>query len=53
MTDMEATYLGWLKEKIPDPLKMGRFVDFRKNYNDQFYNEKFKQQRDFVIEAQP
>ena len=51
MADIEATHLGWLNEKITDPLKIGRFVDFRKNDYEYFYNEKFKQQRGVATEA--
>lgn len=53
MNDLEKTHLGWLNEKIPDPLKLQKFADFRKDYYDKFYNEKFVQNRGVATEAKP
>ena len=53
MNDLEKTHLGWLDEKIPDPLKLQKFADFRKDYYDKFYAEKFVQNRGVATEAKP
>ena len=52
LTDLETTHLGWLKEKITDPAKMEKFADFRKNYYESFYQDKFKVKRDVATEGQ-
>ena len=53
MTDLETTHLGWLKEKITDPLKLEKFATFRRDYYDKFYSEKFLQNRGVAGEKKP
>ena len=48
MKDLEVVHLGWLKQKIVKPLDMEKFTNFRKNYYDIFYNEKFKIDRNIA-----
>lgn len=51
LTDLEVTHLGWLKEKIPDAVKMEKFSAFRKEYFDTFYKDKFQTTRGLATEA--
>ncbi|WP_408098657.1 FHA domain-containing protein [Peredibacter sp. HCB2-198] len=51
LTDLETTHLGWLKEKIPDAVKMEKFSAFRKDYFDKFYSEKYQAKRGVATEA--
>ena len=53
MGDLEKTHLGWMNEKITDPVKVQKFADFRKTYFDKFYDEKFAQNRGVATEAKP
>ncbi len=41
LQDLEKTHMGWLTEKLSDPVKMERFTTFRKNYFDNYYQEKY------------
>lgn len=50
LTDLEQTHLGWLKEKITDPTKMDKFLTFRKEYYDKFYEDKFAGERNLASE---
>lgn len=52
MNDLEKTHLGWLTEKVTDPMKLQKFADFRKSYFDNFYNEKYKN-RGVASEVKP
>jgi hypothetical protein len=53
LTDLEKTHLGWLSEKIADPLKIERFASFRKEYYDDFYQKKFLPSRGIANEVKP
>jgi hypothetical protein len=53
LTDAEKVHLGWLAEKITDPAKMEKFANFRKEYFDTFYKDKFKTSRGVATEAKP
>lgn len=53
LTDLEKAHLGWLTEKITDPVKMEKFASFRKEYFDKFYQEKFLQTRGVANEKKP
>ena len=51
MTDLEELHLGWMKEKIPDSGKIEKLYQFRKDYFDKFYAERFtKQNRQIASE---
>ncbi len=41
LKDLEKSSLGWVDEKLADPIKKQKFVAFRKNYYEDFYKEKF------------
>jgi len=51
LTDLEKTHLGWLNEKIPEPEKFEKFTNFRKEYFDKFYQEKFQSNRGMASEV--
>lgn len=53
MMDLEKTHLGWLPEKVTDPVKLEKFADFRKEYFEHFYQEKFVQNRGVAAEKKP
>ena len=53
MTDLEQLHLGWLKEKITDPEKMENFSNFRKEYYEKFYQEKFLKTRSIATDENP
>jgi hypothetical protein len=53
LTDLENAHLGWLAEKIGDPLKVEKFASFRKEYYDSFYQKKFFQSRGVANEVKP
>lgn len=53
MADLEVTHLGWMKEKIPDQAKTEKFYNFRKDYFDKFYTEKFNNQNRGVATEAP
>jgi hypothetical protein len=50
LRDLETTHLSWMSEKIPDQAKMDKFVNFRKEYFDKFYTEKFQSLRGMASE---
>lgn len=41
LKELEKTNLGWVDEKLSDPAKKQKFVEFRKNYYENFYKDKF------------
>jgi hypothetical protein len=51
MKAQEEIHLGWLKEKITDPLKMEKFTKFRKDFYDNFSNSLPAIQRKLATEA--
>jgi hypothetical protein len=53
LTDAEKVHLGWLSEKIADNAKMEKFANFRKEYFDSFYKNKFLQSRGVATEVKP
>jgi hypothetical protein len=53
LNELEKTHLGWMKEKIPDQIKMDKLVNFRKEYFDKYYAEKFLKNRDIASELIP
>lgn len=53
LTDLEKAHLGWLAEKISDPLKLEKFASFRKEYYDEFYQKKYLQSRGVANEVKP
>lgn len=53
LTDAEKVHLGWLTEKITDPVKLEKFAQFRKDYYDKFYQEKFLTARGVASEVKP
>jgi len=53
LTDLEKAHLGWLAEKIVDPLKLEKFASFRKEYYDDFYQKKFLVSRGVANEVKP
>lgn len=50
MRDLESTHLGWLNEKVTDASKKAKFDNFRKDYYNNFYSEKFQGARDVASE---
>ncbi|MBA2405808.1 MAG: hypothetical protein H0V66_13615, partial [Bdellovibrionales bacterium] len=53
LTDLEKLHLSWLSEKVTDPTKMEKFSQFRKEYFDKFYQEKFLPSRGIATEVKP
>ena len=51
LTDIEKAQLGWINEKIPDPIKREKFSQFRKDFFNNFYQEKFLPSRGIANEA--
>lgn len=41
LQELEKTHMGWLTDKLSDPVKLQKFTTFRKNYFDNYYQEKF------------
>ncbi len=50
MRDLEKNSMGWVNEKINDPEKYQKFVDFRKSFYDKFYTEKHLPARGLATE---
>lgn len=53
LKDLEETHLGWLKQKITDPMKEEKFLAFRKDYFDARYNESKSPLRNVATEKKP
>ena len=50
MAELEKTHLGWISDKIPDAGKRAKFENFRKDYYEKFYGEKFAKGRALASE---
>ena len=53
LTAIEKSHLGWINGKIPDPIKMEKFLQFRKDFFNNFYQEKFVHSRGIANDAKP
>lgn len=52
MQDLETTHLGWLPQKVSDPKKLERFIGFRKDAYEKFYESSFKGNRSMASDPQ-
>jgi hypothetical protein len=53
MQEYEENQIGWLKTKIAMPEKFEKFLTFRKNHYDNFYNDKLKNTREVANKLDP
>lgn len=50
LQDIEKNQLGWLSEKITDSAKAQKFLEFRRNYFNDYYQNKYLSNRDVASE---
>jgi hypothetical protein len=53
LQELEKTSMAWMDEKLSDPVKRQKFVEFRKKFYDTYYNEKHLPNRAVASEKKP